>query len=468
MKVRIYIALIILASTIAGGPRVVVATGKTAEFGCENPETLTSLSSVSRGSDRNRCFSIQAASGTGVIRFWLRPADDGVSRYNLYLGESGQPLALKNQSPIDSTNAVAYWFSAPPNTVVSYTLIVAPVDGTPAASMYALDVTDGAAGRVPVYEPCPQDEVECDDVAPFDGPVGVRIEPSSEARFPFLVTCDGDISLWASWTHPSHDVSLALYDAAGVRRITWYGPSDRPVLVTRSVAMVSGSAAWWEAALINGTGQAISGLVQPRLACAAPSGTVTYQAGRAPYSGYAGADDATIKQSWPTGTFGEKVECQVDGDGEEGNSADYATLLRWQLDSIVRGVQVTGVTMTLSVYDGSEDSYAVYPVLRPWNEAQVSWERAGVGLDWSASGASGAGDRRTASIGSLRATGPGLATVTLNRDGIALVQHWLDDPASNNGILIANTSVDDGLDFHCNEASDPASRPSLSISFRQP
>jgi len=59
-------------------------------------------------------------------------------------------------------------------------------------------------------------------------------------------------------------------------------------------------------------------------------------------------------------------------------------------------------------------------------------------------------------------------TITLNAAGIALVQSWVDSPSTNNGIIIDNPTVTDGLAFASREASTASNRPKLTVTYGAP
>ena len=71
-------------------------------------------------------------------------------------------------------------------------------------------------------------------------------------------------------------------------------------------------------------------------------------------------------------------------------------------------------------------------------------------------------------IGTITAPDTGEVTITLNAAGIALVQSWVDDPSTNNGILIADSKVSDGLVFDSRNAETASTRPKLTVTYDAP
>jgi hypothetical protein len=64
----------------------------------------------------------------------------------------------------------------------------------------------------------------------------------------------------------------------------------------------------------------------------------------------------------------------------------------------------------------------------------------------------------------MSAVSPGPYVIELNQDGVALVQHWLDDPATNHGLIVANNGSLDTVSLHSSEAITAEYRPKLTFS----
>lgn len=192
--------------------------------------------------------------------------------------------------------------------------------------------------------------------------------------------------------------------------------------------------------------------------------TVSFRNGSLPTSSYAGTDDATIRQASPSTNYGSVTSCEADGD--DGNGVDKSCLLRWTLSGIPAGSTVQSASITLRVTGSSANTYTFYSALKPWVETQATWQNAATSLPWSTPGALGTTDRGAA-IGTLTGS-TGSRTVTFNAAGITLVQSWVNDAATNRGIVLANASNTDGLDLASSETSTVANRPLLSITYLPP
>jgi hypothetical protein len=78
----------------------------------------------------------------------------------------------------------------------------------------------------------------------------------------------------------------------------------------------------------------------------------------------------------------------------------------------------------------------------------------------------GAADASTTVLGAVTATASGLATVDLNAAGVQVVQAWVNDPAANFGLLLADyTAATDLVVFTSREGNVAANRPRLTVTY---
>jgi PKD repeat protein len=104
-------------------------------------------------------------------------------------------------------------------------------------------------------------------------------------------------------------------------------------------------------------------------------------------------------------------------------------------------------------------------LLRGWAEAETTWNQAAAGAPWGAPGANAASDRGSTPLCTVSAGSIGPLTVPLNEAGIAAVQSWVDEPASNHGLVISNPNTTDGADFHSRESTTAMARPRLNVIY---
>ncbi len=194
--------------------------------------------------------------------------------------------------------------------------------------------------------------------------------------------------------------------------------------------------------------------IRPNLAVAEKS----FQEG---VDGYAGARDAKLLSESASSNFGGDVSHVADGE------PDKSTLLFWDLgNEIPAGSTVQSASITLKVTNPTGDEYELFALLRDWAEGEVTWRNARSGEAWAEEGANGAADRGTTSIGSFGPVDIGTEILTLNADGIALVQQWVNDPASNHGVILLNyDKATDGVEFHARETETVGNRPKLTVVY---
>jgi parallel beta-helix repeat protein len=200
--------------------------------------------------------------------------------------------------------------------------------------------------------------------------------------------------------------------------------------------------------------------------------TVSFQDGVSPEASYAGTRDTDIAERDPSSNFGSADVLRVDGGIGRVFSPpmnwNLSALLKWDLASIPSGSLVQAVRLTIFVTDSSADPYQVYELRRPWVEDQATWQRADSDSEWSVAGAKGGQDRRWTVLGTVSASAAGSYTLTLNGSGLGMVQSWVESPSANNGIILARAKSSDALVFSSRQASTPANRPKLTVTYLPP
>ncbi len=177
-------------------------------------------------------------------------------------------------------------------------------------------------------------------------------------------------------------------------------------------------------------------------------------------AGYTGTRDTYITSKSANNNFGTKSPLVVDGD------PDIATLLKWDLSSIPIGKQVTAVTLTFKIDNTSPTAYEFYALNRDWVETTATWNVASTGVNWQTPGANGATDRGTTELGSISAAAKVLQTITLNPAGVAQVQAWVNNPATNYGFILLDAVNKDDLKLISREKTPATDRPTITITYQ--
>ncbi|MEX2188769.1 MAG: DNRLRE domain-containing protein [Pirellulales bacterium] len=198
--------------------------------------------------------------------------------------------------------------------------------------------------------------------------------------------------------------------------------------------------------------------------------TVLYfQDGVYPDSSYTGTQDTQMREDDPYERFGAATSLNVDGDEPASSGDDVAALLRWDLSSLGPETPVSAASITLNVTNNSGgQTYSIYQVLRPWDEAQASWETWASGSAWATAGGQASSDRGTTSLGTVSPSSTGSYTVNLNSTGLDVIRSWLLSPGLNYGLVIAGSTSTNGLDFSSRETSTASNRPKLTIDTGAP
>ncbi|HET7272746.1 MAG TPA: metallophosphoesterase, partial [Rubrobacter sp.] len=95
-----------------------------------------------------------------------------------------------------------------------------------------------------------------------------------------------------------------------------------------------------------------------------------------------------------------------------------------------------------------------------WVEKAATWNMYASAKPWEIAGAKGSLDRDATVIGSITPSSTGPQSFFISP---AVVQDWVDNPASNQGIIIADEINTDGFDFYTRESSTVTQRPQLTV-----
>jgi glucose/arabinose dehydrogenase/PKD repeat protein len=174
--------------------------------------------------------------------------------------------------------------------------------------------------------------------------------------------------------------------------------------------------------------------------------------------------DTKLLENTPTTAYGSATTLTGDGDEPNNRSTDVYALIRWDLSSIPAGSKVSSVSITLNVTNGSKNTYQVFGLKRPWVESAATWLHYAANNPWEVAGAKGSLDRG-AQVGSVPAPKVGKQTFTLSA---SVVQGWIENPSSNQGIIVANTTNTDGFDFSSRESTTSSLRPQLNVTYTAP
>ena len=191
--------------------------------------------------------------------------------------------------------------------------------------------------------------------------------------------------------------------------------------------------------------------------------TVSFQDEVAPTPTYAGTLDTYISQAAMSSAHGALGTLRADGDDLPGTGKDLSALVKWDISSIPQGKTIKSATVTVTVINPSVGPYHAYRLSRNWCESTATWTHACSGQPWQVEGAAGVSDTGQTVHGTVSST-PTAGTYSFALNPL-LVQGWVDRTLPNHGIVLRNSGVTDGFEFHSRQGSTPGSRPKLTITY---
>jgi hypothetical protein len=192
---------------------------------------------------------------------------------------------------------------------------------------------------------------------------------------------------------------------------------------------------------------------------------MSFQDGVLPNKDYLGTRDTYLSENKPDTVFGTAQKLRVDGSDPGKSNQDLMAVLFWDLSELPEETLIKRAIITIDVTNPSRHSYRVYAINPAWEEAAATWHSRTARIRWGSPGAKSDRDRREGRLGNVQASSEGHHSFTLNADGLAVVQGWVDGTFENNGFAIANSKAKDGLTFRSRETTDPAIRPKLTLGY---
>jgi hypothetical protein len=158
--------------------------------------------------------------------------------------------------------------------------------------------------------------------------------------------------------------------------------------------------------------------------------------------GYQGCEDTFISAFFPDDNFS-------DGELQLGEKGRIHTLIRFDLSDIPQGSFVHEAAVSLYVHnygqrEGPIDA-ASYPVLRLWKELEATWYQATDIEDWTQPGCHGIGWDRSDTLLDQQTIYE--RDLWYSWDVTQAAQTWVQDPASNKGVVLQQTNLEMGGEF---------------------
>ncbi|MCH8924060.1 MAG: tandem-95 repeat protein, partial [Planctomycetes bacterium] len=191
----------------------------------------------------------------------------------------------------------------------------------------------------------------------------------------------------------------------------------------------------------------------------------SFQDGVFPTADYDGTRDVPLFGAEENVNFGDEVTLRADA--EQGSTGfPVWSLIKWDLSGIPADSTINDVSITVNVTNTTvAPGFDLFAMRTPWIESEATWIGPTANSTWEEPGVTDPADFNPTVLGTMIGTATGPLTVLFNSAGRAVVAGWLNNPASNHGLLISNPANDNSLRFDSREGTTPANRPKLLIDF---
>ena len=162
----------------------------------------------------------------------------------------------------------------------------------------------------------------------------------------------------------------------------------------------------------------------------------------------------------PDDNFGSELEMEVDG-----GSDIQSSLMAWDLAILPAQADVLAAEISVEVTNDTEDGYQFFALTKAWDEGTTTWNLAEAGSPWDQAGATASTDAESTPLALAVLDTPlgDTHVMPLNRNGIDVVNRWLNGSLANHGVILrGNPSFTGSGDFSSDETG---SGPSLRLVY---
>ncbi len=403
---------------------------------------------------------------TGITLTWTAPGDDGstgtATSYDIRYSTS-----TINEGNWASTTSV----SNPPTPSAAGNTDTVDVSGlTPGTTYYfAMKTSDEVPNISALSNVASETTVAADITAPA-AVTDLAVGNPSETSLTLTWTAPGDDG--STGTATSYDIR---YSTSTIDESNW--ASATPVTNEPTPSAANSNESMTVSGLTSGTTYYFALKTSdevPNVSALSnvPSETTvavpvdrTFQNGVSPDGSYAGCEDTWVWAYLPTGNF---------GDNTYGNGMGYynsnikRSLIKFDLSSIPTIATVNSATLELYISKvDTNRTVEAYQVLQPWTRYGSTWITYDGTNAWNTAGCGGSGtDHASTAAASLAVTTSDLnssITITLPT---SLVEGWIANSSTNNGLLLKVTDETSGeIRFAPENDSTAANRPKLVINY---
>lgn len=198
-----------------------------------------------------------------------------------------------------------------------------------------------------------------------------------------------------------------------------------------------------------------------------PAGGIQELVLRQGVDGYTGFEDNHIDYWAPTVNYHLEPKLRV------GAPRQQSVLMKIDVTSLPPGTIIEEAVLTLYQVECPPHNINadVYEVLKSWVVSQATWRKANATQNWTVAGCAGPGTDRAAELTDRQQLFPACCQgeeYPTNFDITPLVQKWVNNPASNYGIVIEGSGgVSAYYKFASADSRSVSNRPKLTIRYRQ-
>jgi VCBS repeat-containing protein len=193
----------------------------------------------------------------------------------------------------------------------------------------------------------------------------------------------------------------------------------------------------------------------------------SFQDGVFPSTLYDGTRDVSIFASDADTNFGDEAILRADAEQSSSPGSSVWSLISFDLSDIPAAATVNSVSLSVNITNTTaEPGFHLFELKTPWVESQATWIGPSEGTTWEEPGATDPSDAGTTILGTLPGIATGPLEVSLNGDGVALVQSWIENAETNHGFILANADNDNSMRFDSREGTTAANRPRLTVDFQ--
>jgi hypothetical protein len=157
--------------------------------------------------------------------------------------------------------------------------------------------------------------------------------------------------------------------------------------------------------------------------------------------------DSHVVENTPNQNFGTTQNLVA---GLDTLNNETAILIQWDVSSIPATAKITGARLTVEIGNGSSGNFKVLEQINTWTENGINWNNFG-------------SNTSALEIGDLVQPSEGKYAVSLNPNGLHLVQRWVSNPVNNHGISIRTTGTNDNIEI--SSAESAGIHPTLQVSY---